>query len=218
MIKKILILLSFSVSSLWAYSYTCFPPMTQTGSIALNPVFFADDKNYGGMETFFYYGLTEKMDFCTSVLTVNGFSNFSVMSRYALNDFNAGIRLNPSWVIPQLNYNWEDDLFIIQATLASQVTYDYSDKPAIYGVLCPGYKFSEEFHICCDINPGYYLQEGDFANSFLRSKGFGLDIAPSIGINVSTQGTFSIAAPIYNVTKKATITFGAWLYYSIKGK
>jgi hypothetical protein len=217
MFKKVLVVLALSVSSLMAYSYTCFPPMTEKGSFAVNPAFFMDDNNSGGMETFLYYGLTEKMDFCSSILTVNGSSNFSVMYRYAFDDLNLGIRMNSSWVTPQLNYNWEDDLFILQASIASQFTYDYSDKPAIYGVLCPGYKFSDNLNICCDINPGYYLQDGDFANLWVRSKGFGLDIAPSIGFGVGNC-LFSVALPIYDMTNELTVTFGAWLYYSIKAK
>lgn len=217
MFKKVLIVLALSISSLMAYSYTCFPPMTEKGSFAVNPAFFMDDNNSGGMETFLYYGLAEKMDFCFSILTVNGSSNFSVMYRYAIEDLNFGIRLNSSWTIPQINYNWEDDLFIFQTSIASQFTYDYSDKPAIYGIFCPGYKISDNFNICCDINPGYYLQDGDFANLWVRSKGFGLDIVPSIGFGVGNC-LFSIAVPIYDMTNESTVTFGAWVYYSIKGK
>jgi len=140
------------------------------------------------------------------------------MLRYSLGSLlNAGIRGNASWATPQLNFNWENKSFIFQSCLASQFTYDYSDKPAVYGVFCPGYKFSDNFNICCDINPGYYLQEGDFANLWVRSKGFGLDIAPSIGLGVE-QAIFSIALSIYDVTGESAVTFGAWIYYSIKGR
>jgi hypothetical protein len=158
------------------------------------------------------------MDFCSSVLTVNGSSNFSVMYRHTLGSLlNAGIRMNASCVTPQLNFNWENKVLILQSCIASQFTYDYSDKPSIYGVLCPGYKVSDNFNICCDINPGYYIQDGDFANLWVRSKGFGLDIAPSIGFGVGNC-LFSVAIPIYNVTEKPAVTLGAWVYYSIKSK
>ena len=218
MIKKMLVVLALSVSSLMAYSYTCFPPMTGKGFIAVNPAFFMDNNNSGGMETLLYYGLTDKSDFCSSILTVNGSSNFSVMYRHTLGSLlNAGIRMNASWATPQINFNWENKSLILQSCLASQFTYDYPDKPAIYGVICPGYKISDNFNICCDINPGYYLQDGDFANLWVRSKGFGLDIAPSIGLMVG-QCTFSIALPIYDVTEELAVTFGAWVYYNIKGE
>ena len=217
MFKKMLIALFLSVSSLLAYSYTCFPPMTEKGSFAVNPAFFADDKNSGGVETFFYYGLTEKMDYCFSMLTANGESNFSTMCRFSLGKLlNAGFRMNTSWAVPQFNFNWENEYFIFQSCIASQFTFDYSEKPAVYGMFCPGYKFSDNFNICCDVNPGYYLQDGDFANLWVRSKGFGLDVVPSIGFGIG-QAIFSIAIPIYNVTNESTVTFGAWVYYSIKG-
>jgi len=218
MFKNALIALVLSVSSLMAYSFTCFPPMTEKGAFAVNPAFFADNNNSGGVETFLYYGLTEKSDFCSSILTVNGSSNFSVMYRHSFGSLlNAGLRMNTSWATPQFNLNWENKSFIFQSCVASQVTYDYSDKPAIYGVFCPGYKFSDNINICCDINPGYYLQDGDFANLWVRAKGFGLDVAPSIGFMVG-QAVFSIALPIYDITNESTVTFGAWVYYSIKGK
>lgn len=217
MFKKMVIALALSVSSLFAYSYTCFPPMTVDGSLAVNPAFFMDNNNSGGMETFLYYGLTKKSDFCSSVLTVNGSSNFSVMYRHTLGSLsNAGLRMNTSWATPQINFNWENESSIFQSCIATQVTYDYPDKPAIYGVFCPGYKISNNVNICCDINPGYYLQDGDFANLWVRSKGFGLDMAPSIGFTVG-QGIFSVALPIYDVTNKPSVTFGAWFYFNIIG-
>lgn len=217
MLKKMVVILALSVSSLWAYSYTCFPPMTEEGSLAVNPAFFMDDNNSGGMETFLYYGLTSKSDFCSSVLTVNGSSNFSVMYRHTIGSMlNTGLRMNTSWVTPQINFNWENESSIFQSSIATQVTYDYPDKPAIYGVICPGYKISDNVNICCDINPGYYMQDGDFANLWVRSEGFGLDMAPSIGFTVG-QSIFSVSLPIYDVTRDPIVTFGAWAYFNIKG-
>jgi hypothetical protein len=219
MFKKGLLVLLFISMSVFSYSYTCFPPITQEGSIAINPAFSMSGNNEGGMETFFYYGVTDKFDICTSILTAYKLSDFSVMSRYAVGDFFiAGFRANPSWATPQLSFSWEDDRYIFQSCLASQFTYDYANKPAMYGVFCPGFKFSEDINICCEINPGYYLQDGDFANLAVRSKGFDLDIVPSLGIQVK-DCVFSIAAPIYCVPhKNHAVTFGAWIYYGIKAK
>lgn len=217
MFKKVLLVVVCSLSVLHAYSYTCFPLMTEKDALAVNPVVFADDKNSGGMETFLYYGLTAKSDLSTSMLTVNGASNFSVMYRHTLGNLsNAGVRVNASWVIPQLNFNWEDDRFIFQSSVASQFTYDYMNAPAMYAVACPGVKISDQLNVCLDINPGYYLQDGDFANCAVRAKGLSLDIAPSVGFTVGNC-LFSVALPMYNVTQDASITFGAWIYYSIRG-
>jgi hypothetical protein len=216
MFKKALLIAVFSVASVLAYSYTCFPPLANEGEIAINPVLFMDDNNSGGMETFFYYGLTDKFDISTSILTVGGTSDFSAMLRYGLcNDYKIGIKANASLAIPQLSFDWEDDLFIFQSMVATQFVYDYSNKPAIYGSFCPGYKISDIINICVDLNPGYYLQDGDFANYAVREKGFGFDIAPSLGFAVG-DCLFSIALPIYNVQKDAQVTFGAWLYYGTK--
>jgi len=218
MFKKVLFVMLFSMSAAFSYSFTCLPPMTVEKSVAINPVFFADDNNSGGAETFFYYGITPKFDISSSILTVAGTSNFSTMVRYSLQSYVLGIRANASWAVPQVSYCWEDDRFIFQACVASQFTYDYSDKPAIFGVVCPGYKFSDGVNFCLDLNPGYYMQDGDFANSAVRTEGFGLDVAPSLGIQVG-DCVFSIAVPIFNVTQKDPVTtFGAWVYYSIKSK
>lgn len=215
MFKKVLLIAAFAVASVSAYSYTCFPPLTVEGKFAVNPVIFADDKNSGGMETFFYYGLMKNMDISTSILTVNGSSGFSTMLRYGVGSSVLGVKLNPSLVIPQISYDWEDDRFILQSTVASQIVYDYSDKPAFYATISPGLKLSESTNINLDLSPGYYLQDGDFANYAGRTEGFGFDIAPCIGFAVGNC-IFSVSVPIYNVQKDPTITFGAWLYYEVK--
>jgi len=216
MFKKVLLAVVVSVMSVFSYSYTCFPPLAEEGKFAINPVLFMDDNNSGGMETFFYYGLMENMDISTSILTTaDGYAGFSTMLRYAIGQPVIGLKLNPSLAIPQLSYDWEDDLFILQSTVASQIVYDYSDKPAFYGTVSPGYKFSEIVNLCVDLSPGYYMQDGDFANYAVRNKGFGFDIAPSLGFAVG-DCLFSVAVPIYNVQKDAKVTFGAWFYYTVK--
>ena len=214
MFKKISLALLLAVSFAFSYSFTAFPPMTGKDKVAVNPVIFADQKNSGGTELFVYYGLTSKWDISASVLSCNGLSNFSTMVRYDLGKgLVGGLRGNASWIIPQLSYCWENNRFIIQASASSQFTYDYSDKPALFGLVCPGYKFCDWLNICCEVNPGYYLQDGDFANSSVREKGFGIDVAPSIGLQIGNC-TFSIALPIYNVQKNPSRTFGAWFYFS----
>jgi hypothetical protein len=190
--------------------------MTEEKSLAINPVIFMDDNNSGGSETFFYYGITKKVDISTSIATVGGSSNFSTMLRYDLNDVLIGIRANASWAIPQISYNWEDERYIFQTCLSSQFTYDYSNKPSIFGVVCPGYIFSDHVDFCLDLSPGYYMQDGDFANNAVRAKGFEFDVVPSVGLHFG-DCLFSIAAPIYNVTQKdPSVTFGAWIYYGVK--
>lgn len=219
MFKKFLLVFCFCTPALFAYSYTCLSPVAEKNAFAVNPVIFADDTNSGGMETFLYYGLTDNSDICSSFLTVNGYTDFSVMYRHTLgNKFTVGLKGKTFLVNPMLDFMWEDDLFIFQSSIAAQLTYDYMDAPAIYGILCPGiklYKISEQLNICCDVNPGYYLHDGDFANLAVRSKGFALDVAPSIGFEVGNC-LFNVAVPIYNVTQDMAVTFGAWFYYAIK--
>jgi hypothetical protein len=213
MLKKVLGLTLFLAASTFAYSYTCFPPITEKGKIAINPVVFADDKNSGGLESFLYYGMTDKIDISTSILISGGTANFSVMLRHKIKSAILGVKTNPSFAIPQVSYDWGNDHFIFQTTVATQVIYDYSDKPAFYAVLCPGYNITKSINICIDLSPGYYLQEGDFANYAVRTKGFGFDIAPSVGFPIG-DCQFSVAVPMYNLQKDAQVTFGAWLYFS----
>ncbi len=101
--KSLLVLALFAVSA-FSYSYTIFAPMTGAGSFALNPVIYVDDRNSGGTEVFMYYGLTDKLDFCSSISTTNGVGGFSTMLRY---DFGGakilGLRVNPSWISPHFN-------------------------------------------------------------------------------------------------------------------
>ena len=145
MFKKVLLVTMFALTSVFSYSYTCFPPMTSENSLAINPVVFMDDNNSGGAETFFYYGITDKFDISSSISTYNETSNFSTMLRYNLNDYVFGIRANTSWAIPQISYVWEDELLMLQTFVASQITYDYSNKPAFFGVVSPGFKFLDIF-------------------------------------------------------------------------
>lgn len=215
MLKQLMVIL-ISVSSLFAYSYTAFPPITGKETFAVNPAFFADKKNSGGMELFLYYGLTDKLDICPSILVTNGYSNFSGMLRYDFgNSKILSVKGNASSVIPQFTISLENDLLYLQGSVASQITYDYADKPAFYGIVCPGIKLFKLFDLFCEVNPGYYNQDGDFANCALRTEGFGLDVVPGIGFGIG-KVLFSIAIPIYNVNNDATPTFGMWLYYSIK--
>jgi hypothetical protein len=197
MFKKTLLIMLLMVFCVFSYSFTAFPPITGKGNFAINPVIFADKKNSGGGELFLYCGLTNKWDICSSILSSNGSSSVATMVRYDAGKGLMGIlRGNASWILPQLNYCWENDRLFVQASASSQITYDYSDRPALFGLICPGYKFNNWLSFCCEVNPGYYMQDGDFANCSIREKGFGYDIVPSLGLQIG-DCTFSIALPIY---------------------
>ena len=216
MFKRALSVLFLSMS-VFSYSYTAYPPVTGPGIFAVNPVFFADKVNSGGTELFLYYGLTDKMDLSTSILTNNGISSFSAMARYDFGGFKIlGVRANTSLISPQFSLTLENEHLYFQGTAASQITFSYADKPALYGILCPGVKPLKFLDVFCEVNPGYYMLDGDFANCAVREKGAAVDIVPGVGLTIG-GAVFSIAVPIYNVNKTAAVTFGAWVYYSIGG-
>jgi hypothetical protein len=216
--RKSLLVLVASLSSIFAYSYTGFPPSTGANTFAVNPILFADHKNSGGTEVFFYYGLTDKWDVSTSM---TGIGDFTTMLRY---DFGGskiiGLRASPSWVAPQVSLSFENDHAYFQGVVAAQFMYDYADKPAIYGILCPGFKLTKHIDVFCELNPGYYMADEDFANCALRRKGAALDVVPGIGLTIG-KVLFSIAFPGYNIYSAqhhmAAGSIGAWIYYSIKG-
>jgi len=109
--QKSLLVIAFCVASVFPYSYTIFAPMTNAGSFAVNPVVYVDNRNSGGTEIFLYYGLIDKLDFCSSISETNGFSSFSTMLRYDLGGSKIlGVRVNPSWISPHFNINLENDL------------------------------------------------------------------------------------------------------------
>jgi hypothetical protein len=216
--KSLLVLIT-CLSLIFAYSFTAFPPITGANTFAINPVLFADRPNSGGTEVFFYYGLTDKWDVSTSI---TGIGDFTAMLRY---DFGGskilGLQASPSWVTPQFYLTLENDHYYLQGVVAAQFSYDYIKKPALYGILCPGFKLTKNIDFFCEVNPGYYMNEDDFANCSFRRKGAALDIVPGIGLTIG-KVLFSIAFPGYNIYSAnhhmATGSIGAWVYYSVKSK
>jgi hypothetical protein len=217
--KKMIALVVLCLSTqAFSYSYSILPPITGKGNLTVNPVFFADQVNSGGMELFAYYGLTDQLDINFSLLTYNGASNFATMLRY---DFGGskilGLRANTSWISPQVNYSVESSWGFLQTTAAVQWTYDYYKEPAFYALFCPGLNFFKVMDVYCEVNPGYYMHDGDFANLSPRVKGFDLDIVPGIGFVIG-DALFSIGVPIYCVVTGAVPTVGAWFAYTIAAK
>jgi hypothetical protein len=224
--KKNLIVLgvAFLISNVFSYSYTTFPSMTDKDVFSVNPVVFADRTgNTGGMELFLYYGLAKNTDIAFSY---NNLSNSpSAMLRYDVGHSNNifSLKATTASVIPQYTVQLENATFYLSGSIASQISFQYAKDLAFFGVVCPGYKPLKWLDIFCEANPGYYLHadtakgQADFANNALRAQKFDLDIVPGIGLTIG-KCLFSIAMPVYNVVHNSSVTFGAWIYYSITSK
>lgn len=74
--------------------------------------------------------------------------------------------------------------------------------------------FISTIKLFCEVNPGYYLQDGGFANTTSRDEGFGLDMVPGIGFRIGFS-FFSIACPIFDITNDPKATFGAWWSFAV---
>lgn len=210
-------------TSIFSYSYTCFPISTGEETFVLNPYFYTDGKGSVGNELFLAYGITDKLDIWSDIslfysdgITI---SDFSTMIRFDIWKSNIiAVRISPWYVSPQYHFSWENKVCGFQANIAAQFAYDYYKNPAIYGIFCPHIKFFEGlFDLFVEISPGYYMEDQDFANLAIRKEGFGMDIAPGIGFGIK-ETLFSIACPIYNVTTDATPTFGMWWCFPISKK
>jgi len=213
MFKKTCLILALFVLQAFPFSYSSFPPITEKGALAISPFIFADAKNHGAIETFFMYGLTQKSDLSISMFNGYGTADFSLMARYKIGPVITGARANASWVDPQFTFYKENKRFYLQTTGAARFTYDYPDKPAIYGIFAPGMFLVKGFDLCLDIIPGYYFKDGDFGG--LRTKGFGLDLGPCVGMKIgSTFFVFSV--PIYNINRDPQVTIGLGFYYTVK--
>jgi len=215
--------LCVAFSSAFPYSYTAYPPITGKSIFAVNPVIFAEETgNIGGMELCLYYGLTEKFDFA---FTYNNLSNMpSVMLRYDAGRSNVfSFKANTATVIPQYTLQLENDNFYLTGSVASQISFDYTERPAFFGVVCPGYKPFKWLDIFCEVNPGYYTYADgskgqiEFANNAVRTDKFDLDIVPGVGLIIG-DCLFSISTPVYNIINESSTTFGAWIYYTIKAR
>jgi hypothetical protein len=212
-----LISLTVLASSAFSYSYTAFSLMSGDNTLCVNPFVFADGTGFVGTDLLVSYGMTEKSDIWLSYYQDNmGGNNFSLMARYDIKNSNIlALKADPSAFSLQYHTIKENDKFGFQANAAIQLGYEYMDKPAIYAVLAPLIKLgSTGIDVFCEVNPGYYSQDGDFANLWERPEGFGLDVVPGIGVTVG-DALISLSAPIYDVTNEPTPTFGAWVFFAI---
>src|SRR4030042_3123884 len=213
--KIFILAVCLSVSSIFSYSYTAFPLLTGEKTLVLNPFLYFDGTGAVGNDIFLSYGLTSKMDIWSQVSmfkTKEGTSvDFSTMLRYDLGKTNIlAVRASQWYVAPQYHFSIENDKVGFQANVAAQIAFDYPKDPAFYAVLSPLVKlFGGKMNIFAEINPGYYMMDGDFANLAIRPEGFGLDVVPGIGLSIGST-LVSIACPIYNITTDATPTFGMW--------
>lgn len=196
--------------------------MTGESTLAINPFLYMDNDGNVGQDFFIAYGVTNRFDIWSDINVIPELSlvDMSVMVRFDLTGKNTilAVRANGVCVTPQFHYIWENDRVVLQGNLAGQINYDYLNKPAIYAILSPAIKLADGlFDVFCEVNPGYYLQEGDFANLAVRSKGFDLDVVPGIGFSAG-KSLFSVSCPIYNIATNPTPTFGAWWFFSITSK
>jgi len=215
-LKSLILAVCIYATSIFSYSYTAFPIMTPENTMVLNPFIYFDGTGAAGQDVFLSYGVLSNLDIWSQVSTASypdGSTpvDFSAMLRYDLGKSNIlALRVNPKWIAPQYHMAIENDKVGFQGNLAAQVSFDYYKDPAIYAILCPLVKiFGGKLDIFAEVNPGYYMMEGDFANLWVRPEGFGLDIVPGVGVSLG-KSLFSVSCPIYDVTNDATPTFGMW--------
>lgn len=222
-LKNLFIALCLCASSAFSYSYTAFPFMTGDKTFALNPFLYFDGTGAVGHDIFLLYGINPKVDVWSQISMVRTkdgtFTDFSVMGRYDLGKSNIlAVRASQWYVAPQYHLVMENDKFGFQANVAAQIAFDYPKNPAFYAVLSPIVKlFNGKMDVFIEANPGYYMQDGDFANLWIRPEGFGLDLTGGIGLSVG-KALVSIACPVYDVTHDATPTFGMWWFFPIVSK
>jgi len=213
---KAFFIVLMSVMMTYGYSYTAFSYITPEKALSVNPYFYADCKGFVGTSIFLGYGMTDKSDIYTQMSLFNDGSNsFSAMVRYNIKNSNiAAVAVSPLWIAPQYHFIWENDRIALQANATIQCSFDYIKKPAAYAVLSPVVKIIKGIDAFVEVNPGYYMQDGDFANLWYRSKGFGLDLTGGLGFSLGSV-IFSVACPVYDVTNDPTPTLGLWFYYTI---
>jgi hypothetical protein len=223
-LKGLILAVCIYASSIFSYSYTAFPIMTPENTLALNPFIYFNGTGAAGQDVFLSYGILANLDIWSQVSTVIDtmsvfYADFSAMVRYDLGKSNIlALRVNQKWITPQYHMAIENDKVGFQGNLAAQISYDTYKDPAFYAVLCPLVKlFGGKMDIFAEVNPGYYMTNGDFANLWERPEGFGLDIVPGVGVSLG-KTLISIACPIYDVTNNATPTFGMWWWCPITTK
>lgn len=208
--------------SAFSYAYTPFSLMAGKNTFAINPFVYVDNDGVYGQDLFLGYGITDRADIWLDINIIPEFqaTDASMMLRFDLTGKGTivALRANGTYISPQFHWIWENSRIALQANIVSQINYDYPDKPAIYGILSPALKlFGGLADIFCEINPGYYMQDNDFANLYTRPEGFGLDIVPGVGFAVGST-LFSLACPIYDVANEPKATFGAWWFFAITPK
>jgi hypothetical protein len=222
-LKSFVLAVCLSASSLFAYSYTAFPSLAGDQTLVVSPFLYFDGTGAVGHDIFLIYGMTKNTDIWSQISMVKTSEgttvDFSGMIRYDLGKNNIlALRASQWYVAPQYHFLIENDRFGFQANVAAQIAFDYYKNPAIYAILAPLVKlFDGKMDIFIEANPGYYMQEGDFANLAVRPEGFGLDLIGGIGLVVG-KTLFSISCPVYNVTTDATPTFGMWWWCPITSK
>jgi hypothetical protein len=222
-LKGLVLAVCLYASSSFSYSYTAYPFMTGENTLALNPFLYFDGTGAVGHDIFLEYGILANLDIWSQismVCTKDGTStDFSAMLRYDLGKSNIiALRASQWYVAPQYHLVIENDKMGFQANVAAQFAFEYYKEPAIYAILCPLVKiFNKKADIFLEVNPGYYMKDGDFANCAVRYKGFGLDITPGFGLSLG-KTLVSVGCPIYNVSTNATPTFGMWWWCPITSK
>lgn len=197
------------------YSYTAYAMMTPEKDFTVNPFIYADLQGFVGSSIILGYGMTGKSDiWFTMSMGNDGSTDFSSTVRYDFGKNNIlALVGGSSSISPQYHFIWENDRLAIQANAAAQFAYDYMDKPALFAVLSPVLKLFKGIDVFVEANPGYYMQDGDFANLWFRPEGFGLDLVGGFGFSVGSV-LFSVACPVYDVTNDPTPTAGLWFLYS----
>lgn len=219
---KSLLLICLSVSTIFSYSYTAIGSMAGDKTFVLNPYLYFDGSGAVGEDIYLVYGMTANTDIwshISMVKTATGTTvDFSAMVRYDLGKNNIVVLRGSQWYVsPQYHFLWENNRFGFQANAAVQVAYDYYKEPAIYAVLSPIVKLFKGIDVFIEFNPGYYMHDGDYANSSVREKGFEFDLTGGIGFPIG-RTSFSLSCPIYNVRTNPTPTFGMWWWCPITGK
>ena len=204
-----MVAVAFISTSVLSYSYSAFSLMTGDNTLAINPYIFADGSGGVGTELFLAYGISDKADIWLSYYSDNTSENdFSIMARYDIKNANIiALKTSPSSASLQYHMIKENNKFAFQANAVVSFNYANMTKPDITTVLAPVVKIgSTGFDLFCEVNPAFYAVED-----------FGLDIVPGIGITIADV-LVTFAAPIYDVTKNATPTFGAWAFFALTSK
>ena len=206
-------------SSAFSYSYSAFAFSSGKQTLAIVPYLYAwnSDGVWGGGDICASYGLTDKTDVFLDVNYLYGAGagtpGWFGMLRYDFGNTKiVALKANNISVSPQFHYLVENDKWAFQSNVDLQIDYKTPNDPSFYAVLCPLFKFTSRLDIFCELNPSYTMLDQDVVGGWVRPKGFGLDVVPGIGFKIDPL-LFSVAVPVYDVTHKATPSFGMWLLY-----